>query len=79
MQTPAGFLNFQGQNAMDDGAQIITMKFTNDKSKGLYIPDLDKCGIDLTNKEDWHGFPVKGNCSCNSCSDQCIGKDLVYE
>lgn len=50
MQTPAGFLNFQGQNAMDDGAQIITMKFTNDKSKGLFIPDLDKCGIDLTNK-----------------------------
>lgn len=31
MQTPAGFLNFQGTNAIEDGAQTITILFTDDK------------------------------------------------
>jgi hypothetical protein len=41
MQTPAGFLSFQGANAIDDGAQVITIKFTDDKTKGLYMNNLD--------------------------------------
>lgn len=67
MQTPAGFLNFQGANAIDDGSQVITIKFTDEKEKGLYIPDLDKCGTDVFENQTLHGFNVTGNCSCNSC------------
>lgn len=71
MQTPAGFLTFQGSNAIDDGFQTITIKFTEDRSKGLSI-DLDRCGIDVFD-DTLHGFNVTGNCTCNSCKERCQG------
>lgn len=47
MQTPAGFLSFQGTNAVEDGCQTIDIRFTDDKTKGLYVPDLDTCDLAL--------------------------------
>ncbi len=35
MGSPAGFLNFQGHNAVDDGKQYIEIKFSNDPAKAL--------------------------------------------
>jgi hypothetical protein len=67
MQTPAGFLTFQGTNAVDDGIQTITIKFTNDPTKGLFMTDLDRCDKEVTVDEPMHGFNLTGNCSCNSC------------
>ena len=69
MQTPAGFLSFQGANAVDDGIQTITIKFTNDRTKGMFLDDLDRCEVDVN--ETMHGFNVTGNCSCNSCKERC--------
>lgn len=36
MGSPAGFLNFQGHNALDNARQYINIVFTYDK-KGLYF------------------------------------------
>ena len=35
--SPAGFLSFQGRNALDNALQYINIDFTYDKSKGLYF------------------------------------------
>lgn len=35
--SPAGFLNFQGHNAIDNALQNINVFFTYDKDKGLYF------------------------------------------
>lgn len=37
LQNPAGFLNFQGTNAIEDATQIIYVDFSDDKTKGLYM------------------------------------------
>ena len=37
MGSPAGFLNFQGHNAIDNALQYISVYFTYDYSKGLYF------------------------------------------
>jgi hypothetical protein len=74
MQTPAGFLNFQGTNAVEDGSQTIEIRFTDDKTKGLYIPDLDSCNLSL--KNSYRGFTHLNNCSCNSCDLMCTGADI---
>lgn len=68
MQNPAGFLNFQGTNAIEDAAQIIYIDFTDDPKKGLYISDFDNCSTKLPPvDETYRGFKVKGNCTCNTC------------
>lgn len=70
MQTPAGFLSFQGSNAVDDGVQTINIKFTNDPAKGIFIDNFDPCDADYSN-QTVYGFNVTGNCSCNSCKERC--------
>ncbi len=35
--TPAGFLNFQGHNAIDNALQYINVVFTYNKSESLYF------------------------------------------
>jgi hypothetical protein len=37
MGNPAGFLNFQGHNAIDNALQYINVFFTYDPTKGLYF------------------------------------------
>lgn len=37
MGSPAGFLNFQGHNAIDNAKQMINVFFTYDPAKGLYF------------------------------------------
>ena len=37
MSSPAGFLNFQGHNAIDNARQYINVFFTYNKSEGLYF------------------------------------------
>ncbi len=69
MQSPAGFLNFQGENAVDQGNQVIHLAFTNDPSKGLFIPDLDACTRNISSP--FRGFEVRENCTCNSCRERC--------
>jgi hypothetical protein len=39
MSSPAGFLNFQGHNAIDNARQYISVYFTFDPKKGLYFND----------------------------------------
>ena len=39
MGSPAGFLNFQGHNAVDDAFQYIEVKFSYDKTKSLTFSD----------------------------------------
>lgn len=70
MQTPAGFLAFQGSNTVDDGFQTINIKFTDDPTKGLFLNDFDTCDANVTS-DTMHGFNVTGNCSCNSCKERC--------
>lgn len=63
--SPAGFLNFQGHNAIDNAHQYINVLFTADKGKGLYFGnDTDKAKTaDLTacnfTGSYLHGFEVK--------------------
>lgn len=35
--SPAGFISFQGHNAIDNARQYINVFFTYDKEKGLYL------------------------------------------
>lgn len=73
LQSPAGFLNFQGTNAID-AHQIIYVEFTEEKTKGLYIEDVDNCSVVLPPAEEtYRGFKTVSNCSCNSCESQCTG------
>ena len=75
LQSPAGFLNFQGTNAID-AHQIIYVDFTLDKSKGLYLDDIDNCSVKLPPVgETYKGFPIVANCSCNSCESECSGEN----
>ncbi|MCB0369791.1 MAG: hypothetical protein KDD45_10225 [Bdellovibrionales bacterium] len=37
LSSPAGFLNFQGHNAIDNARQYINVYFTYNKSEGLYF------------------------------------------
>lgn len=76
MQTTAGFLNFQGTNAIEDATQTIEIRFTDDPKKGLFIPDIDTCDAKIP--PDYQGFNITANCSCNSCDSLCEGKSL-YE
>ena len=39
MQSPAGFLTFQGHNAADDSFQYIDVDFSYDKTKSIYFSD----------------------------------------
>lgn len=39
MSTPAGFLNFQGHNAVDDAFQYIDVAFSYDKNNSLWFDD----------------------------------------
>lgn len=62
LNSPAGFLNFQGHNAMDNARQYINIFFTYDKSKALYLNNdtgKEKTG-DITpcnyNSTELHGF-----------------------
>ena len=79
LQSPAGFLNFQGTNAIEDATQIIYVEFTDDPKKGLYIPDFDNCNKTLPPVGDtYRGFVVNGNCTCNTCESKCDGGNF-YE
>lgn len=42
MSSPAGFLNFQGHNAVDDAYQYIDVKFSYDTKDSLYFNDVKK-------------------------------------
>ena len=43
MGSPAGFLNFQGHNGLDNSHQYMNMFFSYDKTKSLYFGnDSDK-------------------------------------
>lgn len=64
MGSPAGFLNFQGHNAIDNALQYINVEFTYDKSKGLYFNDdtlvnrtaaITPCNYSGT---ELHGFQI---------------------
>lgn len=64
--SPAGFLTFQGHNAVDDAYQYIEVKFSNNKNDSLYFSDdetdksrkaLTPCNYTTAAKE-YHGFPV---------------------
>ncbi len=39
MSTPAGFLNFQGHNAIDDAYQYINVNFSYSSKNSLYFND----------------------------------------
>jgi hypothetical protein len=39
LNTPAGFLNFQGHNAINDAKQYISVFFTYDPALGLFFND----------------------------------------
>lgn len=71
--SPAGFLNFQGHNAIDNARQYISVFFTNDKEKGLYFNNdtgqemtaaITACNYKGT---ELHGFEITESCSCNTC------------
>jgi hypothetical protein len=73
MGNTAGFLNFQGHNAIDNARQYINMFFTYDKTKGLYLGNdtgeektaaLSTCNF---TGPELHGYEVKEACSCNNC------------
>lgn len=65
MGSTAGFLNFQGHNAIDNAHQYINVFFTLDKEKGLYFGNdtgKNKTGdITACNYRGGylHGFEVK--------------------
>lgn len=39
MSTPAGFLTFQGHNAVNDALQYMEVKFSYNKSNSIYFGD----------------------------------------
>ena len=68
MSSPAGFLSFQGHNAVDQAFQYIDVEFSYDKNNSLYFTDetkdkeperaiLQACNY-TTNESMVHGFPV---------------------
>ena len=77
MGTPAGFLNFQGANALENAKQHINVFFTYNKSEGLYFGDDSgkKATADVTPCSyqgiELHGFPISQNCTCNDCELAC--------
>lgn len=40
MSSPAGFLNFQGHNALNDAHQYINMNFSNNINDSLAFTDI---------------------------------------
>jgi hypothetical protein len=76
MGSPAGFLNFQGHNAIDNALQNINVFFTYDPAKGLYFnnatgktktEDATPCNYTGT---ELHGFACQA-CNCNTCAESC--------
>lgn len=41
MGSPAGFLSFQGHNAVDDAYQYISVKFSNSYNDSLYFSNSE--------------------------------------
>ena len=74
MHTPAGFLSFLGANSVEDATQLIVMRFTDDKTKGLYLDNLDTCNRSLN--KSYRGFNNLSDCSCNNCDLLCNGGDI---
>lgn len=77
MGSPAGFLNFQGHNAVDNARQYINVFFTYDPTKGLYFNNatgkaktFEPTACDYKGDE-LHGFPIPEPCSCNTCEEAC--------
>ena len=73
MSSPAGFLNFQGHNALDNAHQYMNVVFSYDKNKSLYFgndskeekyEELSPCNF---KGDTLHGFEMTQNCSCNTC------------
>ncbi|EAR97324.1 transmembrane protein, putative (macronuclear) [Tetrahymena thermophila SB210] len=83
MKTPAGFLSFQGANAVTQAAQSIRVNYTSDASKNpLTLHNITKCNApqpkvnkDPAKAQPWYpdawGFNISQNCSCNNCADAC--------
>lgn len=66
MGSTAGFLNFQGHNALDGGHQYISMNFSNNLNDSLAFSDslndytyedLNLCNY-TTDQSEIHTFPV---------------------
>jgi hypothetical protein len=69
LKTPAGFLNFQGHNAVNDAFQYIDVIFSYNESDSLWFDSANKstsqpqqeslqaCNYTTTNSTI-HGFPV---------------------
>lgn len=64
MGSPAGFLNFQGHNAIDNALQYISVEFTYDPTKGLYLnnatgkPKTYEPTMCNYSEPDLHGYQV---------------------
>lgn len=77
MGNPAGFLNFQGHNAINNALQFITISFTYDPTKGLYFSNSTDRPTTASptacnfSGPQLHNFTVKEPCDCNTCELAC--------
>jgi len=73
MGSPAGFLSFQGKNAINNAHQNINVDFTFDPKKGLYFNN--DTGASKTGEAtacnyvgpSAHDFIITEPCTCNTC------------
>ena len=81
MNSPPGFISFQGKNALNTALQLINVKYTNDPTKGLYFNNLSNASqtSEFTSceykGEELHKFKVEQACDCNSCLEACTEAD----
>lgn len=77
MSSPAGFLNFQGHNAINNAHQNIDVFFTYNPDEGLYFNNVtgkaktmeaSNCNFPYS---PLHSFNVTEPCSCNNCESAC--------
>ena len=77
MSNPAGFLNFQGMNALNNAKQHITVFITYNKSEGIYFNNDTELNATLSptpcnyQGDELHGFKITEGCTCNTCELSC--------
>ncbi|CAD8172772.1 unnamed protein product [Paramecium octaurelia] len=87
MQSPGGFFNFLGEQAISQGQQFITFQFSDHNS--MIMDDTWMCNhkSNITTVDDkgvihyWdqYGYEIKQQCGCNTCEDSCDINQILYE
>ncbi|CAD8153537.1 unnamed protein product [Paramecium pentaurelia] len=84
MKTPGGFFNFQGEQAVGQAKQFISVKFVDNDEETINFDFVPDCKYEYPPGPDGKivtpdGFVISERCSCNNCDLMCHDEEILYK